>query len=134
MTRTSLYARDQPSMLVRDGLVSLCALLLVVAAFDDITTDNATDFTAEYVALLLSAAWFGYVALRLTRFGLRTLGILSFVAIAGAAWGQQALGHATTPGDGPGYLVTAVAIFWFFGLATSLLFFGWRGLLRARRG
>ena len=134
MTRTSLYARDQPSMLVRDGLISLCAILLVVAAFDDITTDNATDFTAEYVILLISAEWFGYVAFKLTRFGPRTLGILSFVAIAGAAWGQLALDRGATQRGVAGYLVTAGAIVWFFGLTTGLLFLGWRDITRARRG
>jgi hypothetical protein len=134
MTRTSLYARGQPSLLVRDGLVSFGALLLVVAAFDDITTDHATDFTAEYVILLISAEWFGYVAFKLTRFGRRTLGILSFVAIAGATWGQLVLDQGTTQRGVAGYLVTAGAIVWFFGLTTSLLFLGWRDITRARRG
>ena len=120
-------------MHIRDGLISLCALLLVVAAFDDITTDNATDFTAEYVVLLICAAWFGYVAFRLTRYGHRTLGILSLVALAGAAWGQQTVGQGTTRGGLPGYLVTAGAIFWFLGLTSTLLFLGWRNVVRVRR-
>ena len=41
--------------LLRDAVVTIAALLLVFAAFDDITTDNATSFPLEYTILAASA-------------------------------------------------------------------------------
>ena len=60
-------ARVDPSVnqSLRDGVLTLAALFLVFAAFDDITTDNATSFRAEYSALIACACWLSFVAMRL---------------------------------------------------------------------
>ena len=51
----------------RDGVITIVVLLLVFAAFDDITTDHATTFRPEYSALIGCAAWLTFVAARLLR-------------------------------------------------------------------
>jgi len=43
--------------LFRDGVITLVVLLLVFAAFDDITTDNATALPVEYSLLIACGAW-----------------------------------------------------------------------------
>ena len=52
---------------LRDGIVTLAAMAIAFAAFDDITTGNETDFRQEYVALLLCLMWLLFVAVRLIR-------------------------------------------------------------------
>lgn len=113
---------------LRDGLISLAALLLVFAAFDDITTDDATRFTVEYTALVACAAWFGFVAVRVTRFGRRTLGMLSWVALLGALWAQRGIGPGITPGLWPEYVVMTGVFLWFLALAATLVVLGCRGV------
>lgn len=114
-------------LFIRDAVVSFGALLLVFAAFDDITTDRtATSFTVEYMALLACAIWFGFVAVKLIRHGYRTLGILSLVALAGALWGQRAIGPGIRPGLWPEYVITTGAFLWFLALAITLLALGSR--------
>ena len=44
------------------ALTTIVVLLLAYAAFDDITTDNDTDFRLEYGMLILAALWMAYVA------------------------------------------------------------------------
>ena len=120
-------ASDVRRLFIRDGVVTFGALLLVFAAFDDITTDrSATSFTVEYTALLACAMWFGFVAMKLIRRGHRTLGILSLLALAGALWGQRAIGPGIRPGLWPEYVVTTAAFLWFLALAITLLALGSR--------
>jgi len=108
-------------LFMRDALVSFGALFLVFAAFDDITTDQtATSFTVEYTALVACAIWFAFVAVRLLRYGHRTLGMLSVIALAGALWGQRAIRPDIRPALWPQYVVTAGAFVWFLALATSM--------------
>ena len=119
--------RDSSGFL-RDALISLAALLLVFAAFDDITTGNSTHFTVEYTVLVLCAAWFGFVAVRLMRLGRRTLGVLSWVALLGALWAQRGIGPGITPGLWPEYVVMTGAFLWFLALAAALVVLGCRGV------
>jgi hypothetical protein len=112
------------------ALISFAALLLVFAAFDDITTDNATQFTVEYAALAACAIWFAFVAVRLIRLGYRTLGRLSVLALLGALWGQRAIHQGITPGLWPQYLVTTGAFLWFVLLVAILAWLGWRSAHR----
>ena len=112
------------------ALISFVALLLVLAAFDDITTDNATQFTVEYALLAACAIWFAFVAVRLTRLGHRTLGMLSVLALLGALWGQRGIRPGITPGLWPEYLVTTGAFLWFLLLVAILAWLGWRGAAR----
>ena len=59
--------RSRSIALLRDGAVTCAVLLLTFAALDDITTGNETDFTNEYGAVLISAAWLLFVTSRLIR-------------------------------------------------------------------
>jgi hypothetical protein len=70
----------------------MAALLLVFAAFDDITTDRATSFPLEYTTLVAVAVWLLFIAVRLMRHGYGVLGAISLVALASAVWGQRAVG------------------------------------------
>jgi len=54
------------SQLLRDALLTLTAVLFAFAALDDITTDNATTFTSEWLGLGVCAAWLLTVSWRLT--------------------------------------------------------------------
>lgn len=112
--------------LLRDALISFVVLFLVFAAFDDITTDNATRFTVEYTVLIACAAWLGWLALGLIRSVHRTLGLVSLAALAGALWGQRGIGPGITPGLWPAYVVTTGAFLWFVALAMVLLVLGVR--------
>jgi hypothetical protein len=117
---------------MRDGAVSVAALLLSFAAFDDITTGHETDFTLEYGALLVCAGWLLFMTLRLMRASHRALGSASLVALAGALWAQREIGSEVIPGW-PAYAAIATAFLWFAGVAVFLLVSGWRGRSRDRR-
>lgn len=118
-------------LLLRDALISFGVLLLVFAAFDDITTDNATSFRFEYTALIFCAAWLSMLGVRLIKNGHRVLGAVSLAALGAAVWSRQDIGPGITPGLWPGYVMTTGAFLWFVALATMLLVRGWRGLSRA---
>lgn len=126
--------RHSGGFLLRDGLISFVALLLVFAAFDDITTDNSTNFTVEYTVVVACAVWFGFVAVRLIRLGRQTLGVLSLVALLGALWAQRGIGPGITPGVWPEYVVMTGVFLWFLALAATLVALGWRGAIRAASG
>ena len=111
------------------GLLTAVVLLLVFAAFDDITTDNDTDFRFEYSILIASAAWLLFLALRLVRHQQPVLGGISLAALAAGLWGQHGIGPGIVPGLWPEYVVTTGAYIWFWALTLVLL---WRGL-HARR-
>lgn len=110
------------------GLATLAALLLMFAAFDDITTDNATTFRTEYAFLLACAAWLIFVALRLLRAGHQLLGGVSLLAVAAGVWAQRAIGPGIVPGFWAEYVVATAAYLWFVALAISLVW-----LARRRR-
>ena len=67
MTTTIDMSKARAFDRVRDGVVTVVALLLAFAAFDDITTGTETDFTTEYVALLICGGWLLFVTFRLFR-------------------------------------------------------------------
>jgi hypothetical protein len=112
---------------LRDGLVTVCVLLLVFAAFDDITTDNATAFPLEYTILLACAGWLFFLGLRLLRQHDYVLGGVSLLALAGAVWAQRAIGPGIRPGFWTEYVVATAAYVWFSALSAVLLWRGWRG-------
>ena len=112
--------------LLRDGMVTLAALMLAFAAFDDITTGTETNFTLEYAALLACAGWLASVTLRLLRDSHRVLGAMSFIALAGAVWAQGGIGPGLVPGPWPAYVITASAFLWFAVVAIVLFVSGWR--------
>jgi hypothetical protein len=129
--------RDAASRrLRRDAVVTIAALLLVFAAFDDITTDNATSFPLEYTILIASAVWLLFIAGRLMRHGHGLLGGISLLALAGAVWGQRAVGPGVVWGQRaagfkPEYVAVMTAYGWFCALSLAMLWRAWRE--RSRR-
>jgi hypothetical protein len=112
--------------LLRDAALTMAAVLLAWAAFDDITTDNATSFKVEYGGLILCAAWLLVLAVRLIRIGRPALGGISLAALTAAAWGQRAVGPGAVPDPGPQYFAIMFAFAWFAILSMILLALGWR--------
>jgi hypothetical protein len=111
---------------VREGVVTFLALLLVFAAFDDITTDNATRFPVEYGILIVCAAWLVFVAWNLFVRGHRVLGSVSTLAVATAMWAQSGIGPGVVPGLRPAYVVISLAYIWFWALTFTLFWLGGR--------
>ena len=126
MRRELNSARAAGSRLFANAAITLVALLLAFAAFDDITTDNATTFRVEYTFLTGCAGWLLFVAWSLIRGGHRTLGFASLVALASALWAQHAIGPSLVPGLRPEYIVMSTAYFWFWALAGAMLWLAWR--------
>jgi hypothetical protein len=116
--------------LLSNAAITLVALLLVFAAFDDITTDNATSFRVEYTFLVGCAGWLLFVASSLIRGGHRALGSASLIALASALWAQHAIGPGMVRGLRPEYIVMTAAYLWFWALAGAMLWLAWR----ARKG
>jgi hypothetical protein len=122
--------------LARDAVVTIAALLLVFAAFDDITTDNATSFPLEYTILVAVAVWLLFIAVDLMRRGHGLLGGISVVVLASAVWGQRAIGPGVVWGRGaagfkPEYVAVMTAYGWFCTLSLAMLWRAWRE--RSRR-
>jgi len=122
--------------LPRDVVVTIAALLLVFAAFDDITTDNATSFPLEYGILTASAVWLLFIAVRLMRHGHGLLGGISLLALASAVWGQRAVGPGVVwdrraAGFKPEYVAVMTAYGWFCALSLAMVWRAWRE--RSRR-
>jgi hypothetical protein len=122
--------RDHGGFIVLNALITLLVCWFVFAAFDDITTDNATDFTFEYKVLLVCTIWLAFLAAWLIWRRHVTLGALSLAALAAGLWGQRAIGPGITPGFWPGYLLTTGALLWFLVLSLILLALGCRAVLK----
>jgi cation transport ATPase len=111
--------------LLRDAVLTFTAVLFAFAAFDDITTDVATTFTFEWVALGLCAAWLLVVSWRLCRSEHPWLGFASVIALVVAV----GAGSTIRPGIGPfqvEYLATIAGLIWFLGLGSILATRAWR--------
>lgn len=108
------------------GLLTAGALLLLDAAFDDITTDKATSFPLEYSFLAVCAAWLLVLGVRLVRARRLTFGWISIAALASALWAQRAIGPATAPGWRAEYTIIIVAYVWFWIVAAALIRWGWQ--------
>jgi peptidoglycan/LPS O-acetylase OafA/YrhL len=111
--------------LLQDAAITLATVLLAYAAFDDITTDNATTFTFEWVALAACAVWLLVVCWRLLRSEHRWLGAISVVVLIAAA----GAGSTIRPGTGPfeiEYLTTIAGLLWFLALVGILAGQAWR--------
>jgi hypothetical protein len=109
-----------------NAAITLVVLLLVYAAFDDITTDNATTFRVEYTFLVGCAGWLLFVAWSLHRNGHRALGVASIIALASAVWAQHAIGPGMLPGIRPEYVVMIAAYLWFWAITGAMLWLAWR--------
>jgi hypothetical protein len=112
--------------LIIGGFATLVFWILAFAAFDDITTDNATSFKAEYFFLSICALWGLFLSTRLTLRGYRFLGILSGLMFAATVWGQRGIGPGTVPGWWPEYVATVTGLLWFLVLSGILVVMGFR--------
>ncbi len=127
MDRTIATDRDAAGRrLRRDAVVTIAALVMVFAAFDDITTDNATSFPLEYTILVGSAIWLLFIAVRLMCHGHRLLGGISLLALATAMWGQRAVGPGVVwgprgAGFKPEYVAVMIAYGWCCALSLAML-------------
>ena len=117
----------------RDGVITIVVQLFVFAAFDDITTDNATTFPVEYSILVACTAWLVFVAATLWRKRQRILGGLSVLALVAGVWAQQGIGPGIVAGLWPEYVVITAAYVWCWGLSLALLWLGLRPPHRAGR-
>jgi hypothetical protein len=116
--------------LSRDAAITIAALLLVYAAFDDITTDTATSFRVEYALLVASAVWLLVISMRLMRRGHGLLGGVSLLALASAVWGQRAVGPGVVWGQPaaafkPEYVAVIAAYGWFCALSVVMVWRAW---------
>jgi hypothetical protein len=118
------------TQLLANAAITFVALLLIFAAFDDITTDTATTFHVEYTFLVGCAGWLAFVIYSLIRRGHRTLGLVSLVALASALWAQHAIGPGMLSGLRPEYIVMTAAYFWFWALAGAMLWLAYRARKR----
>ena len=125
MTDTHNPRRRKAGFLT-DGVITAVVLVLVFAALDDITTDNATAFPMEYSFLIISVGWLLYVVARLLRSGHRVLGTVSALALVVGVWAQRALVFDVMPGLWTEYVILLVAYLWFWVLAGALLWLGRR--------
>lgn len=119
---------------LQDAAITFAAVVLAFAAVDDITTDNAEQFTVEYAALLGCAAGLLFVSVRLMRSAHRVLGGISLLALAAAIWSQRAIGPGIVPGFWTEYVVWTIAVLWFAVLSVVLLAIGCRELSTDRQG
>ena len=79
--------RARAVRLMVDAVVTVVALVIAFLAFDDITTDNSTDFTVEYALLTAGATWLLVLAIRLIRSHHGGLGTTSLLFLAVGLWG-----------------------------------------------
>jgi hypothetical protein len=121
-----LDSTSAETRLFANAAFTAVALLLVFAAFDDITTDNATTFRVECTFLVGCAGWLLFVAWSLIRAGHSVLGFTSLVALASAIWAQRAIGPSMAPGLRPEHIVITTAYFWFWMLAGAIVWLAWR--------
>ena len=117
--------------LVRDAVITFVAVVLAVAALDDITTDSATSFPVERTMLVMCTVWFLVVAWRLWNQGRRGLAVVSFGLVTIAALAQPTLGPRTATMQVGylaivGYLATLGALAWLLLLSGLLAGFAWR--------
>ena len=117
---------DMRQTFLGSGLLTAGALLLVYAAFDDITTDNATSFTVEYSFLAVCGAWLLYLAIRVFAARRRVLGSVSLAALAVAVWSQFTIGSGLAQGWLTPYVLFGVAYLWFCILSATLVYSGGR--------
>jgi predicted membrane channel-forming protein YqfA (hemolysin III family) len=118
-------AQQSRGQLLRDALLTFSAVLLAYAAFDDITTDNATTFAFEWLGLSVCAACLLMVSWHLVRSEHRWLGSMSLIVL-GVAF---VAGSTIRPGISSfriEYLVTIAGLVWFLGLGGILATRAWR--------
>jgi hypothetical protein len=114
----------------RDAALTCVGVIVVFLALDDITTDTASTFAFERIALACCGVWLLSVAWRLLRGGHPVLGAVSVVAIAAGALAQPSIGPGILPSLRFEYVATAAGLMWFIGLAGVLATLAWRSQTR----
>ena len=110
---------------MREGLISLAAVVMAFLALDDITTDNATAFPVERTALGVCGVWFVFVAFRLWQRRHRLFAVVSLAMVVGVGFAQPFIGPGTVPGYAA-YLATIAGLLWFVGISLFLTWWGWK--------
>jgi hypothetical protein len=110
---------------LRDAAVTLAAVVLAFAAFDDITTDRAATFTVEWVGLAMCAAWLFALSWRLVRSEHRRLGFISLIALVVVVGAGSTIRAGIDPFRAE-YLTTMAGLLWFLALAGILAGQAWR--------
>lgn len=108
------------------AIMTLGAVVTALLALDDITTDNATSFVFERIALVGCGAWFALVAYGLWRQHRRALAVVSAGLLVLAGVAQPAIGPGTVPSARFEYLATVGGLVWFLLVAGILAGFAWR--------
>jgi hypothetical protein len=111
------------NIFLREGLISLAAVVMAFGALDDITTDIARTFLVERMVLAACGGWFVFIAFRLWQQRRRLLAVVSLGMVGCAAWAQPFIGR------GAGafwYLATIAGLVWFVGISLFLMWCGWR--------
>ena len=116
--------RIHRSNAARDAVITFLAVVLAFLALDDITTDRATSFTLERIALAGCAGWFLYVAWRFWQQGQRLPALLSLGLVAIGAFVNPAIGPDTAPNQ-LAYLATIAGLAWFVLVAGMLAGAAW---------
>jgi len=105
---------------LREAVLTLVAVAVAWLALDDITTNAASSFPLERMALLGCGSWFAVVAWRLVRRGHPVLGASSLLLVAAGALAQTAIGPDTVPSMRLEYLATLGGLAWFVVLTAIL--------------
>ena len=112
---------------MRDAIITLVAVILALAAIDDITTDRATTgFVPERTLLVVCTGWFVFLAWRIWQSGRRPLALTSLGAALAIGLAQWAIGPARAPSR-VAYLVTLAGVGCFLVVAGAL---AWSQLFR----
>jgi hypothetical protein len=112
--------------LLRDAFITFAAVVIALLALDDITTDTASSFTYERIALAGCGSWFVVVGWRFLRRGRGAVGGMSLGLVAMAALAQRTIGANLLTSVRIDYLVTLGALAWFVVLAGILAGEAWR--------
>jgi hypothetical protein len=107
------------------AILTIAAVLLAYAAFDDITTDHDTNFVFERAMVALCVGWLAWVTWQCIAERRRALSLVSVVLLAGAVLAQPRVVQGPQ-GSVAAYLVTLACLVWFLGVAVWLA-------VRARR-
>jgi peptidoglycan/LPS O-acetylase OafA/YrhL len=122
VTGRTADAKTQGGWLFLGG-VTLAAMVLAWLALDDITTDNATRFPAEYSMLAVAGAWLLFIAWQLWRSGSRANSLLTIASLAAATlMAAGGIGHKRDGGWAvfwPRYIPLTWA--WIHGIVVGIL-------------
>jgi peptidoglycan/LPS O-acetylase OafA/YrhL len=108
------------------AIITIASVVLAFAAFDDITTDADTNFTAERLTLAAAAVWCAFLVRDLMHQGQRTLGVLSLIMLGAGLVAYFAIGPGTTHSWQLAYVAMAGSLAWFLGIAGLLIYQRWR--------